>query len=54
MLIRADDEDDSDLLMWSQGFVHRVSDGTNVPKEGGGCYKKGDVIVLWDACPEMN
>jgi len=50
----ADDNDDSDILMWSQGTIQLVSNGSNIPKEGGGFHKKGDVKVLWDANADRN
>ena len=50
----ADDENDSDVLMWSQGVAQIASNGSNVQKEGGGYHKKGDVVVLWDACADRN
>lgn len=50
----ADDEDDSDILMWSQGVTQCVSNGSNIPKEGSGYHKKGDVVLLWDACAARN
>lgn len=50
----ADDEDDSDILMWSQGVIQIISNGSSVPKERGGFHKKGDAVVLWDACADRN
>ena len=47
-------EDDSNLLMWSQGVVQLFSNGSNVPKDGAGFHKKRDVKVLWDANSQRN
>ena len=43
------DENNEDVIMWSQGVMKLVSDGKNMPKESGGFHKKGDCIVIWDA-----
>ena len=45
---------DPDVLMQSQGVEQLISDGTNIPKEDRGYHKKGDVIVLWNACTEIH
>ena len=50
----SDDADDSETLMWSQGLIQEVSNGSNIAKEGGGYHKKGDVSVLWDPNVERN
>ena len=41
-----DDEEDTDILMWSQGRITLLSNGSNIPKESGGFHKKGDVQIL--------
>ena len=46
--------DESEVLMWSQGLIQQISDGTKIEKNGGGTHKKGGVLVLWDANVEQN
>ena len=41
-------ENDENILMWSQCVIWLVSDGKNMPKESGGFHKKRDCIVIWD------
>ena len=41
-------EDVSQLMMWSQGVIARISDGSNTQKEGRGHCEKGDCEALWD------
>ena len=48
------DADDSELLIWCQGLIQEVSNGSNIAKEGGGYHKKGDVSVLWNANEQRN
>ena len=40
----ADEDDESDLLMWSQGATQSMSNGTNLPKDGGGFHKKKEMF----------
>ena len=55
MLFNYSDLDaDDELLMWSQGVIQVVSDGTNIIKEGGGFHKRGDCQVLWDRNESRN
>ena len=49
-----DDEEASDVLMWSQGRITLLSNGNNIPKDSGGFHKKGDVQVLWDGNESRN
>ena len=44
-----DNEIYNDILIWSQGEINLVSNGTNISKEGGGFHKKRNCLVLWDA-----
>ena len=50
----ADSDTEDEILMWSQGVIQMVSDGTNIIKEGGGFYKRGDCQVLWDRNESRN
>ena len=55
MLFNYADSDTKDkILMWSQGIMQMVSDGTNIIKEGGGFHKRGDYQVLWDRNESRN
>ena len=49
-----DNKVSSNMLMMSQDFIQNTSSDSNLPKDGGGFYKKGDALVLWNANEERN
>ena len=50
----AEDEEDADVSMWSEGRITLLSNGSNIYNESGGFHKKSDVQVLLDANESRN
>ena len=50
----SDDADDTETLVWVQGRMQLVSDGSNIAMKDGAWRKKGDVLVLWDSNESRN
>ena len=44
----------NDIVIQSQGIIRLVSNGSNIPKEDGRFYKKGDSMVLLNANADRN